>query len=153
MANLDGTDNTIRDLILDILKSKIIRFFILALVIAPLLLELIVYLVTKGILFFAGEILLYYGSLVAFVGTVLLALVAWKQNNAAEETNKRLADANDKLIENEKMRVSPLFQLLWTSAGVDIEFNLANASQNTASYVVLSDLICEKIELLWNQVQ
>ncbi len=102
MIKNQESKNSLRELISDILKSKKVLLFIVALFATPLLLELIVFLVTGGIMFFAGEVLVYYGSLVAFIGTVLLALVAWKQNEKLSNTNDRLIDFESKR-ENEKL--------------------------------------------------
>lgn len=85
--------------------AKIILIVFLCFIALPPIVHVVVLLISGVYLLQAGEILLYYGSLVAFGGTALLALVAWKQNKAAEETNKSLANANDKLVAlNEKMQ-------------------------------------------------
>lgn len=54
---------------------------------------------TKSYLFLFKDYLAYFGSIVAFLGTVILAFVALKQNNSAVDTNKKLAKANEELVE------------------------------------------------------
>ena len=52
-----------------------------------------------------GEVLSYYGTALSFLGTFILGVVAYKQNEHANETNDKLAklteDLNDKNIKAE----------------------------------------------------
>lgn len=79
------------------IKVIIIVLIILAIIIPPSL-QLVIYIIKGGFLFLSGELLVYYGAFLAFVGTIFLALVAWRQNMTADLTNQRLADANDELV-------------------------------------------------------
>lgn len=74
-------------------------YILIALFTLPLIIQLIVLWSVKAYLFMASDILIYYGSLVVFIGTVCLALVALRQNNAAVDTNKKLAETNEELVE------------------------------------------------------
>ena len=72
--------------------AKIIFVIFLCLIALPPIVHVVVLLVSGVYLFQAGEILLYYGSLVAFGGTVLLALVAWGQNKELVKINNQMQD-------------------------------------------------------------
>lgn len=83
------------DMIKILLKTrtaKIIFKILFCLVVLPPIVHVFVLLFFGVYLLQAGDILVYWGSLVAFGGTVLLALVAWGQNKELVEINKQMQD-------------------------------------------------------------
>lgn len=76
----------------------------------------------------AGDLLAYYGSVLSFIGTVLLGLLALYQNDAIQ----------NKIDENEKLRNMPRFYLQCSgiNSSKDTAFcKLTNISENIATNV------------------
>lgn len=77
-------------------KTLVISNLILLVTIPFLINELYLWGISSGTSYFtlwgAEDVLAFYGSFLAFAGTVVLGIVAVWQNNKANETNKNMAD-------------------------------------------------------------
>ncbi len=72
--------------------AKIAIFVFLFLIALPPIVHVVVLFVSGMYLLQAGDILVYWGSIIAFGGTVLLALVAWGQNKELVKINNQMQD-------------------------------------------------------------
>ncbi|MDR0914033.1 MAG: hypothetical protein LBM65_02545 [Oscillospiraceae bacterium] len=89
------------------------------------------------------------GGLLAYIGTVILGLLAFWQNERAIEMNKYANEMNERLIKLERARNAPIFDLSWASITKNgISFNLTNVSQNLACELKVSNLEMETLEAL-----
>lgn len=59
----------------------------------PLILNLIAYITTRGYFFTSGDLLIYFGTLLTFIGTLTLGAVAFYQNNKIVKVNKDILNA------------------------------------------------------------
>lgn len=105
----------------------------------------ILFKINSGIPFFeaewtAGDALGYYGSILSFIGTVVLGILALYQNRLIKEES----DKREKLFEQrEYERNIPKFTVMSqgsTGNCSNLDFVISNISENVANYVELNDI-------------
>jgi uncharacterized membrane protein len=89
----------------------------------------------------AGDMLSYYGSVLSFLGTIILGFIALYQNDKAEKENEK----HEKFIEKlESIKNSPLFHIYKSSSSYRFEnvtFYICNRSEtNIAKEISISNL-------------
>ncbi len=100
----------------------------------------------------AGELLSYYGSILAFLGTVILGALSLYQNHLIkQESDKR----SELLEQREHESNMPRFRINYLFSERDnskLKFNIENISPNVANNIMLGPIqvVNEKKEVVWS---
>lgn len=100
----------------------------------------------------AGELLSYYGSILAFLGTVILGALSLYQNQII----KRESDKRTELLEQrERESNMPRFRLnhmISQGNNSKLKFSIENISPNVANNIMLGPIqvVNEKKEVIWS---
>lgn len=138
--------------------KKLIAFIIFMVIIGVPLIIHILFKLHPDIDFFvaewtAGELLSYYGSILAFLGTVILGALSLYQNQIIkQESDKR----NELLEQRERESNMPRFRInhvLSHGNCSGMKFNIENISTNIANNILIGPvkIINKNKETIWSQ--
>ncbi len=99
----------------------------------------------------AGELLSYYGSILAFLGTVILGALSLYQNHLIKQESDKRAEL---LEQREHESNMPRFRINYLFSERDnskLKFNIENISPNVANNIMLGpiQIVNEKKEVVW----
>lgn len=137
--------------------KKLIAFIIFMVIFGVPLIIHILFKLHPNIDFFvaewtAGEILGYYGSILAFLGTVILGALSLYQNQIIKQESDKRAEL---LEQRERESNMPRFRFNFMINQRDnskLKFNIENISSNVANNILLGpiQIVNEKKEVIWS---
>ena len=133
----------------DWIKKHKIFVFIIAITVTlgvPVIIH-IVFKIDSGISFLeaeweAGDVLAYYGSILSFIGTVVLGALALYQNKLIKEESEKRADIKDKMEYEINIPRFRIDEKGYCSRGnaENLRFVINNFSGNPARYIKIYDI-------------